>query len=217
MALRIAEDLPERALARDADEHGPAERAQLVEPPEELEVLVRRLAEADAGVDADALLADPAASTANADALLEEGQHIGDDVVVVRSGLHRPRLPLHVHETHVRASVRDHLGHLRVAAQRGDVVDELGAELERAPRDLRLRRVDRQRDPGEALEHRDDTGELLFRRDRRRARAASTRRRRRRAPRPRRRAACACSTRRRRLDEQPAVGEAVGRDVERRP
>ena len=59
------------------------------------------------------------------------------------------------------SAVRDDLGHRGVAAERGDVVDELGAELERASRDLRLRRVDREREPGEALEHRDDARELL--------------------------------------------------------
>ena len=53
-------------------------------------------------------------------------------------------------------------GRLGVAAQRGDVVHEHGAELERAPRDLGLRRVDRDRDPGEALENRLDARDLLL-------------------------------------------------------
>ena len=56
--LRVAESLPQRALAREADEHRPAEREQHVEPPHELEVVLDRLAEADARVEADPLLAD---------------------------------------------------------------------------------------------------------------------------------------------------------------
>ena len=88
----------------------------------------------------------------------------------MRSGLHRPRLALHVHQTHVRVCVCDHLDQRGVAAQSGDVVDELGAELERTAGDLRLRRVDRQRRAGETLEHGYDARELLLHRNRRRTR-----------------------------------------------
>ena len=41
-----------------------------------------------------------------------------------------------MHEAEVRARVGDDAGELRIAAQRGDVVDELGAECERAPRTM---------------------------------------------------------------------------------
>ena len=114
----------------------------------------------------------------------------------------------------VRACVRDHLGHRGVAAQRGDVVDELGAELERAPSDLRLRRVDG--DAG-ARDRPSSTG--TTRRVPRRAAtgarpAASTRRRCRRGRRPRPRVCRACATASAGVDEPAAVGEAVGRDVE---
>ena len=83
------------------------------------------------------------AATAAAEPLLEERGDLRDDVVVARVDLHRPRLALHVHQAEVRVRLGDDLGQLRVAAQRGDVVDELRAELERPPRDLRLRGVDR--------------------------------------------------------------------------
>ena len=112
---RIADDPSERALPRDSDQHRPTQRAQLVQASQELEVLVGRLAEADPGIDADPLLGDSLLD-GERDALLEEGQHIGDDVVVVRSDLHRSRLALHVHETDERVSVSDDLGHVRVAA-----------------------------------------------------------------------------------------------------
>ena len=112
---RIADDPSERALSRDSDQHRPTQRAQLVEAAQQLEVLVGRLAEADPGIDADPLLADPLLD-GEREALLEEGQHIGDDVVVVRSDLHRSRLALHVHETDERVSAGHDLGHARVAA-----------------------------------------------------------------------------------------------------
>ena len=48
VALGVAEHARERALAREPDDDRPAERDERVEPPDELEVLVRRLPEADA-------------------------------------------------------------------------------------------------------------------------------------------------------------------------
>ena len=60
--------------------------------------------------------------------------------------------------------VRDDACQLRVAAQRGDVVDELGAQLERAAGDLALRRVDRHGHALEPLQHGDDAPQLLVER-----------------------------------------------------
>ena len=96
----------QRALAREADEHRPPEREQDVEPAHELEVVLDRLAEADAGVEADALLGD-ALRDRECEALLEERGDLGGDVVVVRFLLHRARRALHVHEAEVRVRVCD--------------------------------------------------------------------------------------------------------------
>src|SRR5205823_8874065 len=65
---------------------------------------------------------------------LEEPLHIRHDVVVRRRHLHRPRLTLHVHQAEITARVRDDAGELRLAAECGDVVDKLRAEVERAAR-----------------------------------------------------------------------------------
>ena len=59
------------------------------------------LAEPDARVEADALLAH-ALRDRERQALLEERRDLGRDVVVARVDLHRPRLALHVHQTDVR-------------------------------------------------------------------------------------------------------------------
>ena len=56
VALGVAEQPAERALARRADEHRTPERDELVEPAQQLEVVLDRLAEADPGIEADALL-----------------------------------------------------------------------------------------------------------------------------------------------------------------
>ena len=56
---RLAEDARQRRLARHADQHGAPQRDDPIEPPEELEVVLGRLPEADPRVDADPVLGDP--------------------------------------------------------------------------------------------------------------------------------------------------------------
>ena len=109
-------------------------------------------------------------STANAMRSSRKANTSDDDVVVVRSDLHRSRLALHVHETDERVSVGDDRGHVRVAAQGGDVVDEDGPQLESPSRDRRFRRVDREREPAEPFENGLHARELLLSGDRRSAR-----------------------------------------------
>ena len=140
--LRIAEHARERALPRQADENRPADAADPLEPADQREVLVGGLAEADPGIEADVLLGDPRCHR-DRQPILEKPRHLADDVVVARLDLHRARLALHVHEADVRAGIGDHAGERRVGPQRGDVVDERDAELERPARDLGLRGVDR--------------------------------------------------------------------------
>jgi hypothetical protein len=74
--------------------------------------------------------------------LLEERDHLGDDVVIARVVLHRPRFAEHVHEAEVSVAVGDHPGHIGVAPERGDVVDHHRPLLERPAGNRRLRRVD---------------------------------------------------------------------------
>ena len=60
LGLRAAAgQLAEEALARGPDDDRPADRHELVESPQQLEVVLDGLAEADPGVEPDALLCDP--------------------------------------------------------------------------------------------------------------------------------------------------------------
>src|SRR5439155_11140936 len=95
--LGIAQDAAEGALAREPDDDGPAESGQHVEPADELEILLDRLAEADPGIEADPILGD-ARVYGDPEPLLEERRDFGGDVVVARIELHRPGLAAHVHE-----------------------------------------------------------------------------------------------------------------------
>src|SRR5205823_1670692 len=107
LRLLVAEDAPERALARKADEDGAAERDELREAPHELEVLLHRLAEADARIEDDVLLVDPGVDR-EAEALLEER---GD----VRHDVSEGGLPLPMHQADPRSGRRDEPGHAGVS------------------------------------------------------------------------------------------------------
>src|SRR5579862_712890 len=65
----------ERALAGEADQHRPSEGDEHVEPADELEVVLDRLAETDAGIEADAILRD-ALRHGEREALLEERRDV---------------------------------------------------------------------------------------------------------------------------------------------
>ena len=144
---------------------GRPDAADPLEATKQLEVLIRGLAEADPGVEADPLLRDSCGNGC-LEAFLEEPCDLIDDVVVSRLDLHRARLPLHVHETNVRFRVRDDPGQQRIATERGDVVDEHDSELERPSGDLGLRCVDRHGKPRQAFEDRHDPPQLLVERHR---------------------------------------------------
>jgi len=101
-----------------------------------------RLAEPDAGVEHDLLLAD-AGGNGKRQALLEEAEDIVDDVLVVGVVLHGLRRPEHVHQAYGAPGLGDDLGHRRIAAQRGDVVDDRRSRDQRATRDLGFGRVHR--------------------------------------------------------------------------
>src|SRR5215212_6743354 len=100
--VAAAGQLGQEALAGGPDHDGPPDRNDLVEPAQQLEVVLDRLAEADAGVEPDAALVH-ALRYGEGEALLEERPDVRDHVVVARVVLHRARLAEHVHEAAVDA------------------------------------------------------------------------------------------------------------------
>ena len=87
-----------------------------VQPPHELEIVLDRLAEADTGVEADPLLRNPRRDCER-EPLLEKARDLRRNVRIARLRLHRAWFPLHVHETEIRAGVRDDAREVGVAAQ----------------------------------------------------------------------------------------------------
>ena len=105
VALGSPSSFPSVLFRESPTSTGRPSAVEHVEPANELEVLRRRLAEAEAGVEADVLLGD-ALRDREREPLLEERGDLRRDVVVARVGLHRPRLALHVHQADVRARRR---------------------------------------------------------------------------------------------------------------
>ena len=157
---RLAHGPGERRLPREPHQHGASQRDDPVEPADELEILVGGLAEADPGVEPDALLVD-ARGHGRAEALVEERRDLVDDVLVPGRVLHRRRVALHVHQADVDTRVGDDARELRVASECRDVVHHRRAERDRPAGNFGARGVDRDREAGEELEHRHDPPQLL--------------------------------------------------------
>src|SRR5829696_4505592 len=104
--VAAARELAEEALPRCAHHHRPADRDDLVQPSQQLDVVLDRLAEPDAGIEPDPLLRD-ALRDGEGEPLLEERLHVRHDVVVARVLLHRARLTEHVHQAAASAGPRD--------------------------------------------------------------------------------------------------------------
>ncbi len=128
----------DEALARSADQERQAEAAPGVEPGDADQALLRRLAEADAGIEHDALARD-AGARGDFERAREELGDVGDNVDGWIGGI------AIVHDDDGRIVLGDDARHVGVALQPPHVVDDRGAGLERPGRHGGLHRVDRDR------------------------------------------------------------------------
>ena len=203
-------DAVDEALARQAHEQRQAEFAQLGKPRDHRDALLRGLAEADAGIEHDALARD-AGARRDVERAREERLHVGHDVERRIDGL------AVVHHDHRHAVLGGDACHVGIALQAPDVVEDRGAPFERPGRDLGLDGVDRDRqaEPHDLGKHRRKTRELVVERDRLRAGIWPGRFR----------AdvedvgafaghAARMRDRNRRIEELSAVGEGIRRDIE---
>src|SRR5215475_14807006 len=144
----------DETLARSADQERQAEHLQAVEPRDRHHALFRRLAETDAGIEHDEV-ARNAGARRDGERAFEEGGDVGhdvdervDDIAVV-------------HDNDRRPVARDDAGHLGIALQTPDIVDDGGATVECPGCDHRLHGVDRNRPPHSRSE--EHTSELQSR------------------------------------------------------
>ena len=96
VGLFVADQLADEGFAGVADEQGAAEVVEAAAVGHKRGVVLVGFAEADAGIEADALAVDAGGGQGVA-ALAEEGVDLVHDVVVERVVLHRLRIALHVH------------------------------------------------------------------------------------------------------------------------
>ena len=139
-----AGDRAERGLARPADQQRRAEAQQFALSRQQTRGCVDGLAEADAGVEHDTIEGD-AGNERGVAAVGEERGHVEHDIAVVRRGLHRARLALHVHQADAAHGVRRHGFERARPLQGAHVVDDVGAEVERGTHHRGLAGVHRHR------------------------------------------------------------------------
>ncbi len=105
--------------------------------------MVRRLSKAKSGVQRNAFGRD-ARSQQHLRLRLQEGPDFGHQVRVAGGFLHRFGVPLHMHQAQPGMALRDSLDRPRLA-EAPDIVDQVGAGIERGAHHVRLVGVDRQR------------------------------------------------------------------------
>src|SRR6185295_12979162 len=205
-------EVADHLLARHARDDRIAVRGELRQRAEKLPVVLDRLAEAEARVDRDSIARD-ARLLQRARALEQEPRDLGHHVVVAGLLLHRAGRALHVHHHHCRLRVRDRIDRT-LTAQSVHIVHHGAAGSDRRAHDVGLHRVHRDRDTflRERFHHRNHPAHFFLDRDGLRAR-------------PRRLAAHvdqvgalvakreAVRDRLRSIEEPPAIGERIRRDV----
>ncbi len=211
-ARRVANRRREKRLARRPAEDRIAQGVEARQTCERGKGVLGALGEPEAGIEHDPVSRD-AGRDGRRRPFVQLARDVRHDVPVLRARVHVRRAPAVVHQDHRGAAAGDDAGKRRVVRQRADVVDDLGAQVERAFGHAGLVRVDRDGHvdaPAQPFEHRRHAAKLLVRVGVARPPAAWTRRRRpadphqRRPSESRRQSRCRDRSGRRRLQTNPA-------------
>lgn len=147
-----------------SDQDRPEEVIERIERSQQSEVVLWLLPETNSWVNGDAVRGH-AVAYRGGNPLSKKFNNLGDHIVVMRILLHRPRLPLHMHENNSRSGTRCQLCHLWIVQQRGDIVDDIRPASEGLLRHSRLRGIDGDDDVtsgSQATDHGDDPPELFL-------------------------------------------------------
>src|SRR6185437_3435082 len=152
----------DEALARGADQHRITGRREPARAFDQRQVLLGRLAEADAGIDGDVVVGD-AGDLGGLPALEQEVAYILDDVAIGRPVVLVLGLAAAVHQHRRHTAPGQQRQHRLIVAQGRYVVDDAGAGIEAGPRDLGPAGIDRHHDIalGEFANDPQDAAQLL--------------------------------------------------------
>ena len=160
----------QRALSRPACEHWIAQRNQFAQSSRQCDVVLQCLAKSKPWIKGDSITRD-ARSLANHCSFKQKFPHLAHHVRVHRCSLHRPRLPLHVHQHYADVTRRANLHRPRIR-QRRHIINDGRTGSNRLPHDLRFVRINRHAVPSrrQRLNHRQNAIQLLLKANRRRTR-----------------------------------------------
>ncbi len=156
----------EKAFARRADQDRQAQPMQRAHLRQQCRRLVRRLGEAESGVEHQPVAIDPRPNR-RIDARLQLVEHVEQQIVIRRVGLHRLRIAAHMHQHHRHLRIARDIERVFVMRQRADVVEHRRTRVERGPHRRRVARVDRNRPVGrQRAQYRQHATQLFFDRHR---------------------------------------------------
>src|SRR5205823_10646184 len=113
----------DEVFSRGPDRKRAAQAAELVQTPQDLQIVLRRLAEADPRVQ-NYLITLDSRPQSDSHYFPEKRQNLLPGVAIGGMSLHRARRAFHVHEDDGDARPRRDPRHRRVAPERGDVVED---------------------------------------------------------------------------------------------
>ena len=146
----LAQQLPDKGLARGADQNRQAEFLQAPQIPNDLAVLFRGLAEPDARINHELPPPHPGAAGLP-QRPAQPGLDHGQDVFHWRQPLHGPGRAPDMHQRQRHPVAPGHARHRRIEAQPADVVDHLRPGLEGGFGHLSLGGINRDRNAQPAL------------------------------------------------------------------
>ena len=110
----MPKDFGDGGFAGNTNQHGHAQSLKCAQVPQQGQVVLNRFAEAETGVDDNAILCH-ASGVQRSNALAQEFTHLGHHIAVARCFLHGLWVALHVHDTELDGGVRNGIQRARLA------------------------------------------------------------------------------------------------------
>ena len=170
---RRVKHLADERFTRRPDDDRMPQRDKRLEMAQQCEIVCDCFAKTQTRIDENLVAANPYRFRL-CERLTEKVEQFMDDIAIARTMLHRLRSATHVHQDDRHAVLRNHRGHTRIPAKRGDIIHHRGPRVNSGLCDVGFRSIDGQRN-GYPLrqrgDDRHDAAALLVGRNRSRTRA----------------------------------------------